>query len=146
MDPERIKIMTKLAIMEQREGEEMMKICSYRRLDYMLTEMFRAFVAGSVCYILVLVLWFCYLWDTLNAFTADLDYLQFFRNIGKYYLISVLIYMGICALVAFFRHRKGMALRKTYRNYLKRLRASYRAERRAVSTRAAKTGAAGHRR
>ncbi len=128
IDQERVAIMTKLAITEQREGRELMRLCSYKRLDYILTEVFRAFVAGTVCYVLAMVLWFCYLWDNLNAFTAGLDYLQFFRSIGVYYLVALFIYMGLCALVAYFRHRQSAARRKRYLNLLRRLRVFYNAE------------------
>ncbi len=133
--PERVSAMTKLAIMQEENGEEMTKLISYRRVDYMLTEGFRAFVAGSVCYIVGLILYFCYLWDDLNAFVADLDYMGFFWNLVLYYIVFVVIYITVCVLVAFWRHLQSQRLRYEYLTYLRTIRISYGSEQTAMNTR-----------
>ncbi len=129
VDPKKVSQMTKLAIMEKRQGEEMTKRISYRRIDYIFTAVFRGFVAGSVCYILGLVLWFCYIWEDLNGFVMSVDVMGLFRQLIVYYIIIIAIYVGICVLIAFRRYAKSMAFRYEYLNALKELKHSYDSDR-----------------
>ncbi|MCC8141504.1 MAG: hypothetical protein LIO56_03075 [Lachnospiraceae bacterium] len=130
LDPNKIRTMTKLAIMEEEEGTEMMKRISHRKIDYVFTGVFKGFVAGSVCFIIAMLLWFFYLWDDLNDFIVNLDFMQLMKDIGFRYLIFIAIYVAICAIVAFRTHTKGMQQRYIYLSYLKRLKSSYDQDRR----------------
>ncbi len=129
VDPEKVGQMTKLALMEKKQGEEMMKRISYRKIDYVLTGVFRGFVAGTVCYLLGLILWFCYIWEDLNAFVEGLDMIALIRRIIIYYIIVIAIYMVICVVIALRRYAKGMAFRYEYLNALKDLKHTYDSDR-----------------
>ncbi len=129
VDPKKVRQMTKLAIMEKRQGTEMVRPISYRRIDYIFTAVFRGFIAGSVCYILGLVLWFCYIWEDLNEFMMGLDMMGLFRQLIIYYIIILAIYLGVCVLIAFRRYAKSMAFRTEYLNALKELKHSYDSDR-----------------
>ncbi len=117
--------MTKLAVMEKREGREMMKVISYKKVDYVLTEIFKGALAGTVAYLLILVLWFFYMWDGLNDFIVGLDVVQLIEDIVFRYIIFMAAYLVIVAIVAFRRHSKRMNQRYEYLSNLKVLRYSY---------------------
>ncbi len=131
IDQERVATMTKLAIMGKREGDNLVKLNSYRKYDYMLTQIFRGFVAGTVCYLLGLILWFCYLWDSLNDFVVNLDLLGLLTDIAVGYLIFMAIYLVICGFIGLRMHSRCRELRYQYTSYLRILKKSYDTERRA---------------
>ncbi len=129
VDPKKVSQMTKLAIMEKRQGEEMMRRISYRKIDYVLTAVFRGFVAGTVCYLVGLILWFCYIWEDLNEFVMGLDVMGLIERLVIYYIIILAVYLAICVLIAFRRHSKSMALRYEYLTALKDLKHTYDSDR-----------------
>ncbi len=125
IDKKKVATMTKLAIMENREGRDMIKTVSYRKVDFVLTEIFRGALAGTVCFIMGLILWFFYLWDDLNDFIVGLDFVQLLKDIGIVFIIFMGAYLVICAIVAFRRHTKRMEQRYEYLSYLKELQYGY---------------------
>ncbi len=125
IDEKKVATMTKLAIMENREGADMVKTISYRKIDFVLTEIFRGAIAGTVCFLIGLVLWFFYLWDDLNDFIVGLDIMQLIGNIVLRYIIFMAAYLVICAIVAFRRHTRRMEQRYEYLSYLKELQYCY---------------------
>ncbi len=129
IDQRKVATMTKLAIMENREGKEMIRLCSHRKVDYVLTEVFKGFIAGTVTYALGLVLWFCYLWEDLNDFVASLDVGGLLWNIGLRYIIFMALYILVCVIIAYRRHTKRMGQRYVYLSYLKDLRNIYHLDR-----------------
>ncbi len=125
LDKNRIATMTKLAIMEEHEGMEMMKVIRYRRVDYVLTEIFRGAIAGTVVFLLGLVLWFLYMWDDLNEFIVGLDLLALVWDIVLRYAIFMAAYLVICVIVALRRYKKRMGQRYEYLSDLKALKYYY---------------------
>ncbi len=125
IDKKRVITMTKLAITEKREGREMMKVISYKKIDYVLTEIFKGALAGTVAFLLILVMWFFYMWDGLNDFIVGLDVVQLITDIVSRYIIFMAAYLVVVAIVAFRRHSKRMNQRYDYLSNLKVLRYAY---------------------
>ncbi len=133
IDEQKIAFMAKLAIMENKEGMDLMRVISHRKIDYVLTEIFRGAIAGTSCYVMMLVLWFCYIWDGLNDFVVGLDLVQLLIDIAFRYIIFIAIYLVICAVVALRRYKKRMDQRYDYLSCLKELKYTYYYDRKPVA-------------
>ncbi len=131
IDQNKVATMTKIAILENRTGREMIKRISHRKIDYVFTEVFKGFVSGTVCYLLGLLLWFFYEWNSLNDLVAEGDIVQLLIDIGIRYVIFIAIYILICVFVAFRCHSMSMRQRYQYLSYLKTLKNYYAADRKA---------------
>ncbi len=125
IDQYRTRQMSRMAMLESEVGKDVIRICSYRRADYIIIQIIKGFFLGTVCFAAILVLVFCFLWDDLNAFFADAQYMEFFRRILIGYIIFMAAYLVLCALAALRRYNRYGETRCRYLGYLKSLDRSY---------------------
>ncbi len=128
IDQNRVRQMTRLAMMESDMGKNVIGVCSYRKADYVLVQILKGFFAGTVCYAALLLLWLGFLWDDLNAFFADAHYEEFIGKVLLGYGVFMLVYLVICGVVAAERYKKSGKQKHLYLKYLKRLNRSYASE------------------
>ncbi len=128
IDQYRVRQMSRLAMIESQAGKNVIKVCSYRKSDYVIMQVIRGFFLGTVCFAAVLVLIFCFLWDDLNAFFADAQYMEFLRKVLIGYAVFMAAYLVLCALIAMRRYRKYEKIRRQYLKYLKAVGRSYASE------------------
>ena len=57
LNNEKISIMTKLALYEQKNAKSEIKYSKYYRSDYLAIKMIKSFVAVTIAYALMLALW-----------------------------------------------------------------------------------------
>ncbi|MCC8028943.1 MAG: hypothetical protein LIO75_03965 [Lachnospiraceae bacterium] len=130
IDQSRVCQMSRLAMMESEAGKNIIRICSWRKSDYVIMQVIKGFFMGTVCFAAVLVLLFCFMWDDLNQYFADAQYMEFLRRVMIGYAVFMAVYLLICALVAVRRYKKYRNIRRLYLKYLKSLGRSYASERR----------------
>lgn len=128
IDQYRVRQMSRMAMLESEVGKNVIKICSYRRGDYVIMQVIKGFFAGTACFAAILALAFCFLWDDLNTFFADAEYMKYARHILIGYLVFMAAYLVICALTALHRYNRYGELRREYLRYLNSLGRSYEAE------------------
>ncbi len=128
IDQNKVRRMSRMAMMEADVGKQIVKMYGYSRVDYALMEMLKGFFVGSACFAALLVLWLGFIWDDLNLFFADAQYVTFFWQVLKGYGIFVGIYLILCAIVAVVRYNKYDKKRKLYLKYLRSLQKSYASE------------------
>ncbi|WP_294785225.1 hypothetical protein [uncultured Eubacterium sp.] len=128
INQERVREMTRMAMLENGSGERELKISTYRRVDYVILQMVKGFVLGTICFLGVLMLWVCSKWDDFNQYFANVNYGVLIKEIIVIYLIFLACYLVICALVAVHRHKQCRDRRDLYLHYLHRLNKSYAAE------------------
>ena len=68
INQDRVREMNKMAILESGVGEKELKISTYRRADFVILQLVKGFVAGTVCFAAIVMLWLCSKWDDLNQF------------------------------------------------------------------------------
>jgi len=122
---DRVRQMSRLAMMESDVGKNEAKVYSYRRIDYVIVQILKGFFMGTICFAAIMVLWLGYIWDDLNTFFADAQYMAFLVEVLKWYGIFMAVYLGICAVTAVVRFNQCKKQRHLYLRYLKRLRKSY---------------------
>ena len=121
IDQNRVRQMSRLAMMEPEIKKDVMGICSRRKADYVVLQILKGFFAGTVCYAALLLLWLGFLWDGLNAFFADAHYEAFIGRVLLGYGTFMLAYLVICGLTAAVRYKKGGKQKHIYLKYLKHL-------------------------
>ena len=131
INQDRVREMNKMAMLESGAGEKELKISTYRRTDFVILQRVKGFVAGTICFLIIVMLWLCSKWDDLNQYFASADYRQLLWHAAIFYIVFMAGYMVVCALVAVYQHKKCRERRDQYLRYLHRLNKSYLAEEKA---------------
>ena len=84
INQDRVREMNKMAILESGAGEKELKISTYRRADFVILQLVKGFVAGTVCFAAIVMLWLCSKWDDLNQYFANVDYMQLLKRRDQY--------------------------------------------------------------
>ena len=73
LNEKRIRLMTKAAEFEQKEGREAFRINDYFRGDYVTFHMVKAWIRGTAAWLILAVLWIVYRLDELmqNLYQTD---------------------------------------------------------------------------
>ena len=128
VNQDRVRQMSRLAMMETREGQEALLICSSRRPDYIILQIVKGVVAGTICFGILLVLWVFLMWDDLNAYFADAQYEAFLFDTLKGYAVFMGVYLFLCGFVAAMRYKRARVIRAKYIKGLNALNKSYKEE------------------
>ena len=131
INQDRVREMNKMAMLESGAGEKELKISTYRRTDFVILKLVKGFVAGTICFLIIVMLWLCSKWDDLNLYFASADYRQLLWHAAIFYIVFMAGYMVVCSLVAVYQHKKCRERRDQYLRYLHRLNKSYLAEEKA---------------
>lgn len=128
LNQDRVRQMSRLAMMETQEGQEALFICSSRRPDYIILQIVKGIVAGTICFGILLVLWVFLMWDDLNAYFADAQYEAFLFDTLKGYAVFMAVYLLMCGVLAAVRYKRARVIRTKYMKGLNALNKSYKAE------------------
>lgn len=128
INQDRVRQMSRLAMLESDIGKNAIKVCSYRKADYVIMQIVKGFVAGTVCFAALFLLWLCFRWDDLNIFFVDAQFEDFFVQVLKGYSIFLAVYLVICGIAAVKRYNKCRRQKNLYLKYLNRLNKSYLSE------------------
>ena len=124
----KVRLMTKLAIYEQKEGKEDIKLGKYFRRDYVRLKILHNIVAVTLGYLLVLAMIIAYQMEYLIKEAVNLDYIGIGKTILGLYVIVVTVYV-MAAMVGYGLYydysRKKLA---KYFRMLRKLRSMYQEE------------------
>lgn len=114
LNEERIRLMTKAAEFEQREGKNTFKVNSYFRGDYVSFHMVKAAISGTCAYLVLLALWFVYQMESLLSQLHTMDIQAFILGIVKWYVIFLVIFEVLVFLAYNSRYTKTKEKMKEY--------------------------------
>ena len=115
LNNEKIILMTKLSLYEQKNQKKEIKTSKYFRGDYMSLKMLKSFLCITVAYLLCLVLWFMYKSDkVISSLTTTGRLTALIIMLVILYIVSVVLYMIFS--YAFFSH-KFRNIRKHLKEY-----------------------------
>ena len=124
----KVRLMTKLAIYEKKEGKEDIKLGKYFRRDYVRLKILHNIVAVTIGYIMVLAMVMAYQMEYLIKEAVNLDYIGMGKTILGIYVIVVTVYI-MAAMVGYGLYydysRKKLA---KYFRMLRKLRSMYQEE------------------
>ena len=124
----KVRLMTKLAIYEKKEGKEDIKLGKYFRRDYIRLKILHNIVAVTIGYLLVIAMIVAYQMEYLIREAVNLDYIGIGKTILGIYVIIITVYV-MAAMVGYGLYydysRKKLA---KYFRMLRLLRSMYQEE------------------
>lgn len=130
LDERKVKLMTKMALYEQKEGKEDFKVSAYYRKDYASVHTIYSILWMTVGYILLIVLIGFAAMDSLTAnMTLSVIVLLTGSIIIGYFLV---VFIGGVASHQFYnnKHQEAISRVKKYNHHLIRLLKMYEKEKR----------------
>lgn len=118
INKEKIKVMTKLAAYESREGKKNFKISSFYKSDYISWNVIKSFASATLAFLVCVGVYLIYDLETLLEGIYSMDLLLFLKEILSKYVIFVAIYLGFAYLYYSVEYQK---IRLSLRGYYAKL-------------------------
>lgn len=125
LNEERIILMTKMAVYEEKEGRKNIGIGNYFRGDYISLQVIKAVVSATI---VCGIFWGLSVFYDFEVFMLDIykmDIMAYGRRVLVIYGIAVAIYSIISYIVSSYRYNKAKRSLKQYYINLKRLAEFY---------------------
>lgn len=121
----KIRLMTKLAVYESKEGKEDISLSKYYKTDYVRYQTLKSIISATVGYALILALIFMYKSEEIIKNAVTLDYKTLGTYILCFYIIIITIY-GLASIVGYsIKYDKSRKKLSRYFKLLKRLNKVY---------------------
>jgi hypothetical protein len=118
---ENVKLMTKIAIYEKRQGKTEIPMNEYYKGDYVRINTLRAVVSATVVYVLIFILWAVYKVDYILANVMKMDYKQVAAVILLTYAVWIFIYWVFARILYAARYEASRSNIIIYNHHLKKL-------------------------
>ena len=126
---QRVKLMTRLAAYEQKEGKKNEEIGSYFRGDYISLQILKSVISATIAFVLIVALFVLYDSELFLSDNYKIDILEYVKKLIVYYFAFTGVYVLISYVVYAIKYRKAKKRLKVYFNNLKRLQILYQRER-----------------
>ena len=124
----KVRLMTRLAMYEQKEGKEDIRISKYFRSDFVRLNVLKSVVAITFGYLLILVLLIVYHSEYLIREAVTLDYKGGLLRYAGIYVAILAIYVAFGMIGYMIKYRASRKKLAKYFRMLRRLRTIYREE------------------
>ncbi len=128
LNNDKIRLMTKLALYEQKEGKKDIAGGKYYRSDYVSLAMINSAIIATLAYILILGSIVLVNIETVLSVMTAFDMLELGRIVVVAYIIYMLIYLTITYIISRLRYDNIKSELKSYDNNLKELYTIYKKE------------------
>lgn len=118
---QRVKLMTRLAAYEKKEGKKNEEIGSYFKDDYIGLQMLKSVICATVAFALLVGLYVLYDSELFVSDIYKIDLMDYAKKLIFYYLGFTGIYSAASYVIYSIRYRKAKKRLKVYFNNLKRL-------------------------
>lgn len=130
VNEERLRHMIKMASFDTNDGKQCKPMIQYARKDYVSMRLLGSFVAGTICYGLLMGLWCLYSMEEVLAKMNKLDIQGMAMAIVVPYLVFILLYLGATWIVYNVKYTEGRRKVKRYYSSLKKVNQMYEREER----------------
>lgn len=120
--------MTRLAMYEQKEGREDIRLSKYFRTDYVRLQILKTVVALTAGYLLFLLILVLYHSEYLIRDAVVLDYRALLVRYAGIYVVLVAVYCSLAMVGYMIQYRASRKKLAKYFRMLRRLRSIYREE------------------
>ncbi|MCH5273240.1 MAG: hypothetical protein J1E35_06165 [Lachnospiraceae bacterium] len=124
----KVRLMARLAMYEQKEGREDIRLSKYFRTDYVRLQVLKTIVALTIGYLLVLLILVVYHSEYLIRNAVVLDYQAMIVQYAGIYVIILAVYCSMATIGYIIRYRASRKKLAKYFRMLRRLRSIYREE------------------
>ena len=133
LNDDKIKLMTKLSLYEQREGKKAFASGKYYRSDYIGLGLVNSAIIGTLAFILILVCVAFVNLETLLTAITSIDIVMTGRVIIVIYLVYMIVYLSITYIIYRIKYDSFKEELKEYDNDLKALYTIYKDEENTLS-------------
>ncbi len=128
LNNDKIRLMTKLAIYENKEGKEDIRLSKYYKTDYVRYHTIKSLITASLGYALILVLIFLYKSEYIIREAITMDYKTIGIYILGFYIMIIAVY-GLGSVVGYsIKYDKSRKKLGRYYKLLRRLSKIYNEE------------------
>lgn len=114
LNQKKIRIMTRLAIIEQKEEKNALRLAKYFRSDYVRFELLKTIIAITVAYAIIVIMGMIYWSEDFMQNFMQLDYYEIAWNIGTGYVWILLVYAVLSVLGYFIKYNIEYKKTKRY--------------------------------
>ena len=122
LNEEKVIAMTRMASYEEGKGKEHLRICSYFRSDYIGAAILKAAAAVTITFVFAIALYIYYNFEDFMENIYQMDMMSLVKAFGRYYLISLIVYVAISYIIAFVKYLIARSNVRKYKNNLKMTR------------------------
>lgn len=128
LNQERVEEMIRLAIFDQREGEACKPMIQYFRKDYIVKELLKSFVTGTLAFFIITGMGFMYQAENIINSLNTMDMKGRLLELGMVYLIFMAVYFAVTYVIYYRRYSIGRQKVKKYYVHLKKVSRLYHQE------------------
>lgn len=125
LNEEKIKLMTSIAMFEQKEGKRIFPLSCYFKSDYISRHLLSGFFGYTLCFLLGTILWALYYMEVLLGSLSIDMMLSFGKRFLLLYFGGLLLYLLLTMIVYWKRYDYSIAGMRVYVAKLKRLEKRY---------------------
>jgi hypothetical protein len=100
LNSDKIRLMTKLAVYESKEGREDIRLSKYFKTDYVRYQVIKSILSATLGYALILVLIILYKSEYIIKYAITMDYKTIGLYVLGFYLMIITIY-GLASVVGY---------------------------------------------
>lgn len=130
VNEERLRPMVKMAMFDKNEGKACKPMIQYARTDYISMQLLRSFVAGSVAFALLCVMWVLYDTAKLMQMLNGAHIKALITDVAIYYAVFMVVYLISTYVVAQIRYSRRRKMVKVYYKNLQDINKIYEREER----------------
>ncbi len=121
LNEQRIRLMTRMAAYEEREGKKDIAISGYFRGDYISLQLLKSAIYATVGFALAVAMYVLYNIETFLEDFYKMDFVDFLKGILSKYCLVLSVYLVISYFVYSYRYKKAKHHVKQYNQLLKAL-------------------------
>lgn len=122
---ERVKLMTRMASFEAKQGQKNTSVAKYFRNDYVGLQALKAVICATIAYMIVFAAYIYYDLEFYLLNIYKMDVMAFAKTALKYYIVVIVVYSVIVYLSSVIKYNLAKKKLKRYFNNLKKLNALY---------------------
>ena len=122
---DRVRTMTRLAIYEEGQGIQDDKMNGYFKNDYIVSHLVRSFVSGTIAFLLIVVMYCCYYYDTLLIRVFENRISGIVTTAVTLYAAFMIFFLAVTFFVYRWRFNATRGRLNRYRRRLEHLKESY---------------------
>ena len=122
---DRVRTMTRLAIYEEGQGIQDDKMNGYFKNDYIVSHLVRSFVSGTIAFLLIVVMYCCYYYDTLLIRVFENRISGIVTTAVTLYAAFMIFFLAVTFFVYRWRFNATRGRLNRYRRRLDHLKESY---------------------
>ncbi len=124
----KIRLMTRLAMYEEGEGKEDIRLGNFFRRDFIRLQLFKNIIAVTVGYMFLVLLYIGYKLEFIISEAVNLDYLAMGRKLLALYLVILVVYVAASIVFGILYYNASRKKLAKYFRMLRLMRSFYREE------------------